>query len=121
MDQFLDSIDLFVLASRTEGLPRAMVEAMARGCPAIGSAVGGIPELLQPADLVEPGCVERLAAGLIAALRDPDRLMAMARRNHGAALDFTHERLQRQRREFLLELRRQAGGRPASRWAGSGT
>lgn len=43
----LDRADLFVLPSRTEGLPRALVEAMARGLPCIGSTAGGIPELLR--------------------------------------------------------------------------
>jgi glycosyltransferase involved in cell wall biosynthesis len=42
----LDSNDLFILASRQEGLPRAMIEAMSRGLPCIGSNVGGIPELI---------------------------------------------------------------------------
>jgi len=37
----LNAASLFVLPSRTEGLPRAMVEAMARGLACIGSAVGG--------------------------------------------------------------------------------
>lgn len=38
--------DVFCLVSRSEGLPRAMLEAMSHGVPAIGSRAGGIPELL---------------------------------------------------------------------------
>lgn len=43
---WLDSIDIYVQPSLTEGLPRALIEALNRGCPAIGSDAGGIPELL---------------------------------------------------------------------------
>jgi len=39
--------DVFALASWTEGLPRALIEAMADGMPAIATGVGGVPELLE--------------------------------------------------------------------------
>ncbi|MEW1954941.1 glycosyltransferase [Terrabacter sp. NPDC080008] len=44
--ELLRSHDLFVLASRSEGLPRAMIEAMCLGLPSIGSRVGGVEELV---------------------------------------------------------------------------
>jgi glycosyltransferase involved in cell wall biosynthesis len=77
----LDLADLFVLPSRQEGLPRAMVEALARALPCIGSTVGGIPELLAPEDLVPPGDVGALARKIEEVARDPDRLARMSARN----------------------------------------
>ncbi|MBI3696999.1 MAG: glycosyltransferase, partial [Acidobacteria bacterium] len=108
VNDFLDQIDLFVLASRTEGFPRALVEAMARACPAIGSTAGGIPELLAPDDLVEPGRAGPLAARIAEVLGDPARLAAMARRNLAMAGLFQPESLAPVRRAFLDELRRLA-------------
>ncbi len=60
----VDGADLFVLPSLTEGLPRAMMEAMARGVPALGTRVGGIPELLPGDRLVPPGNAPALAAAI---------------------------------------------------------
>lgn len=45
--KWLDSIDIYIQPSQTEGLPRALIEAESRGLPCLGSNVGGIPELLQ--------------------------------------------------------------------------
>lgn len=42
-----ESCLFFVLASRSEGLPRAIIDAMSSGKAVIGSRVGGIPELIQ--------------------------------------------------------------------------
>lgn len=46
VNEWLDTLDVYIQPSRTEGLPRALIEAMARGLVCIGSRVGGIPELL---------------------------------------------------------------------------
>ena len=43
----LDETDIYVQPSLQEGLPRAVVEALSRGCICIGAKTGGIPELLQ--------------------------------------------------------------------------
>ena len=93
----LDAADLFLLPSRTEGLPRAMIEAMARALPCIGSTAGGIPELLPPEDLVPPGDAPALALKVAEVVKDPGRLARMSARNLAAAGEY-HETLLRERR-----------------------
>lgn len=108
VQRFLDEVDLFVLPSRQEGLPRAMVEAMARGCPVIGSRTGGIPELLPPEDLVPPGEVDALAEKIQELLRDPDRMHRMIHRNWEQAQQFRPDVLEERRLTFYRKVREQA-------------
>jgi glycosyltransferase involved in cell wall biosynthesis len=117
----LDRSDIFVLASLTEGLPRAMVEAMARALPCIGTAVGGIPELLPPEDLAPPGDAAALAARILEVARDPDRRIGMSSRNRVRARDYSDPVLREYRLAFYRHLRqvmsgwtpgRAPGGRP---------
>jgi glycosyltransferase involved in cell wall biosynthesis len=105
---FLDSIDLFVMPSRAEGLPRALVEAMSRGCPCIASAVGGIPELLEASDLVPPDSSEKLAKRILQVAADSDRLLAMSARNLAKATQFSPQILNESRRAFLEEVKRRS-------------
>jgi glycosyltransferase involved in cell wall biosynthesis len=102
---FLDSVDLFVLPSRAEGLPRALLEAMARGCPCIGSTVGGIPELLEPADIVSIGDAAGLADKIMEVSGNPLRMKEMARRNLEKARTFSPEHLKNARRDFFRYVR----------------
>lgn len=103
----LDTADLFILPSRTEGLPRAMIEAMARGLPCIGSTVGGIPELLPPEDMVPPGDAAALAAKIQEVARDPGRMNRMSARNLEKARAYRSDLLRERRIAFYRSVRDQ--------------
>jgi phosphatidyl-myo-inositol dimannoside synthase len=97
----LDSADLFVLPSFTEGLPRALLEAMARGLPAVATQVGGVPELLPEQCLVPAGNPAALASRLGQMIADDRGRRRLGERNRERALTY-HERLQAPvRRAFL--------------------
>ena len=60
----LPAFDVFVLSSRFEGLPIALLEAMATGVAPVATRVGGIPEVItdgQDGLLVDPGDPATLA------------------------------------------------------------
>jgi glycosyltransferase involved in cell wall biosynthesis len=101
----LDESDLFVLPSRAEGLPRAMIEAMARGVACIGSSVGGIPELLEVERLVAPGDEEGLAVAITGMLTHPNRLHRTAQRDYAKAKEFHANVLGERRRRFYRHVR----------------
>ena len=81
----LDAATIFVLPSRSEGLPRVLMEAFARGRGAVGGRAGGIPELVQDGVtglLVDPEDVEGIADAIEAALTDRERAAAFGRAAH---------------------------------------
>ncbi len=80
MDTLRDS-DIFILASRTEGLPRVVIEAMSCGLPCVGTKVGGIPELLNERVLVAPGNPQELAEKLAELIGNHAFAAAEAERN----------------------------------------
>lgn len=101
----LDRADLFVMASRTEGLPRAMIEAMARGLPCIGTTVGGIPELLPPDSMVPPDDAGALATKILDVIWSPERRAAEGQRNIDVARGYRADVLTARRVDFWTALR----------------
>jgi glycosyltransferase involved in cell wall biosynthesis len=72
----LPAFDVFALSSRFEGLPIALLEAMASGVACVATTVGGVTEVLTDGGdglLVGPGDPSALAAAIVALLGDPDR------------------------------------------------
>jgi glycosyltransferase involved in cell wall biosynthesis len=100
VQEVLDKSDVFVLPSRVEGLPRAMIEAMARRLPCIGSQIGGIPELLDDEFLVPPGNVDALAQKIVELVSNPARQAAAAERNVREAKQYCDDLLRLRRLEF---------------------
>lgn len=96
----LDRADLFVMPSRTEGLPRALIEAMARGLPSIGSRVGGIPELLPEEDMVPPDDAVALAERIGSFLADDRQRQVTSVRNIRVARGYAREIMAKRRAEF---------------------
>lgn len=68
IEQLLRGMDVFVLSSVAEGMPRAILEAMAAGVPCVATEVGGIPEIISGNNvgvLVPPKDSEVLAEAMI--------------------------------------------------------
>jgi glycosyltransferase involved in cell wall biosynthesis len=101
----MEACDLFVLPSRTEGLPRTIIEAMARATPVVASAVGGIPELVPERYLVGDGTPESFARAIADCLDEPGRLPAMSAENLAFAHKFSGPEIERKRRDFYEGFR----------------
>ncbi len=100
----LKEADLFIHVSRTEGLPRAMVEAMSVGLPCIGTKVGGIPELLEEKALIKPDDVEGLLIKIVEFISNPELMNSQGLRNYKEAKEYSDSVLRNRRQEFCREI-----------------
>ena len=64
--EWLDTVDIFLHPSNVEGMPRSLIEAISRGCAAVGTNVGGIPELLPNDMLINPKDYVQLGSKILA-------------------------------------------------------
>jgi glycosyltransferase involved in cell wall biosynthesis len=86
--QLLPAFDVFAMASRYEGLPCAVVEAMRCGIPVVATAVNSVPDLVVPGEsgvLVPPGRPDLLSEAIDDLLDDRPKAERMAHRGQAAA------------------------------------
>ncbi|NCC23179.1 MAG: glycosyltransferase [Alphaproteobacteria bacterium] len=112
--EWLDDIDIYIQPSFQEGVPRAMIEAMSRACPVIGSTTGGIPELLDPWWLHKPGDVDHLASLLELMMGEMRAREEAAMRNFTHAFDYSSDKLVPVRQKFWKEFAALADARCSS-------
>ncbi len=115
----LGLMDVYLMSSEFEGLPIALLEAMALGKPVVATAVGGIPEVVQDGQeglLAPVGAVDTLADYSLSLLADPQQRQQMGERGANKVAQKFHwrDRVQFTERLYLETLaeveRKKMGG-----------
>lgn len=102
---YLDMADIFVLSSEKEGLPLALLEAMAHGLPCVVSHVAGNSEVVLDGYnglLVPPGSAEQLAAAIKCLLGNKQERDRMGRNARQKVQEFDVDTLMAQLKTVLL-------------------
>lgn len=90
---WFDDLDFFLIPSLTEGVPRALIEAMSRGCVCIGTEVGGIPELLDKNVLIKKNDYNEIVNIVVTMLDDRKKMLNESEKNFNKTKIFQGENL----------------------------
>lgn len=104
-EKLLDA-DLFLFPTKCEGLPRAVIEAMAVGLPCLSTPVNGIPELLEAEYLFDPLDADAFTQKIIELINNPRQMNNMSVRNIEKAKEYELSVLQKRRIKFYGKLRK---------------
>ncbi|MBE6916282.1 MAG: glycosyltransferase [Ruminococcaceae bacterium] len=100
-----DRMDLCILPSRSEGLPRCIVESISRGCPNITSNVCGMPELVGECWTHDPKDYRKLASLIEELTGDKDLMKKVAMESFNHSKNYEQSRLKAKRNAFLAEFK----------------
>lgn len=100
INDFLSTLSLYVQPSFTEGMPRATIEAMAMGCPVIGSNVGGIPDVVSERFVHKRGNAQELSNHIKQLYLNREILVQESASSLKKAIPYLKENLDKKRQEF---------------------
>lgn len=102
--EWLDNIDIYIQPSNQEGLPRALIEAMSRACPSIGSTTGGIPELLNKKTIFKKRKVKELTKILKLIIHNKKFQTKLAEENYKTSQEYNKIKLTEKRNKFYKDF-----------------
>ena len=102
--KWLDDLDVFLIPSLAEGLPRALIEAMSRGCPCIGTKIGGIPELLKENRIIKKKDYKDLSNKILQLVGNKEEMIKDAKINFQMAKEFEKNKLKNKKEKFYYTL-----------------
>ncbi|WP_208796365.1 glycosyltransferase [Exiguobacterium acetylicum] len=103
--EWMDQIDLYIQPSKQEGLPRALVEAISRACPAIGSNTAGIPELLNDDCIFKAASIREIENLIKKRYMNKEILIKESEANFLKSKDFSIELLNENRNKIYKRYR----------------
>lgn len=104
INEFLKSISLYIQPSLTEGMPRATIEAMAMGCPVIGSRVGGIPDIVSNKFIHKKGDYRSLSDHIAYLYRNRKELHKEALLSLEKVYPYLKSNLDKKRKDFYSKI-----------------
>lgn len=106
---WLDKIDIYIQPSRTEGLPRATIEAMSRGCPVISSNAMGLRELIPKKWRHSKGNSQELAYLLNEIIHEPVKLKKLSKYSFDRSMSYERNELDRKIDDFFMAIMTEIG------------
>ena len=100
--KWLEQIDMYVHPSKQEGLSRAIIEAMSKGCPTFGANAGGISELIDSEYIFAKGNVQQICK--IFEKFNKDSMKEQAKKNHRNSKKYLKSILYNRRKIFFNEF-----------------
>ena len=105
LSTYLEASDLYVMPTGGEGLPRVIIEAMAKGLPCITTPVSGNPELISNHFLVEYTDIHTLASRIEELVTNRNIYEAASKENFDRSLQYEASVLEKRRDAFYLKLK----------------
>ena len=107
MPELYNSMKLFVLPSRSEGVPKVVLESMACGTPAVANNVGGVDDYINDKKngfLMDGNDPDKIASTINSSLRNPELDSVSENARESVVENFSEEKVRQSYRQLLSEL-----------------